>query len=165
MLDLASHFPVCDARISPPCPGMSECGILSAFTGRKLILGMSCTSNSTQRRPERSRVAMDPTGSFQPPLLPRFGRRDSRTHCSGTSRTFSCTDELTLAVKSHDGQHIDSPNCEIDGQKALATGDVVIKHATDPGLFKIVGRLDDQLVLSTGEKVRIYETEHVRCSR
>lgn len=59
-----------------------------------------------------------------------------------------------MTLQSHDGHYIDRPNCEIDGQRALATNDVVIPHPADPGLFKIVGRLDDQIVLSTGEKVR-----------
>ncbi|KAG6330526.1 hypothetical protein ID866_8564 [Astraeus odoratus] len=36
--------------------------------------------------------------------------------------------------------------------KGYATSDVFVAHPTVPGLYKIVGRLDDVLVLSSGEK-------------
>ena len=37
---------------------------------------------------------------------------------------------------------------------AYASSDLVIPHKTVPGLWKIVGRLDEQIILSNGEKVR-----------
>ena len=77
-------------------------------------------------------------------------------HTSSLRLSVLCPLRRTISEQcrqSHDGHHIDVPNCEWDGQIALATKDVVIRHPTDPDLFKIVGRLDDQLVLSTGEKV------------
>ena len=46
---------------------------------------------------------------------------------------------------------------EID---AYATSDLVIPHKTVPRLWKIVGRLDEQIILSNGEKVRFH---HILC--
>ncbi|EJD45598.1 acetyl-CoA synthetase-like protein [Auricularia subglabra TFB-10046 SS5] len=43
-------------------------------------------------------------------------------------------------------------NIEIDGVKGYTTADVVMRHPTDPNAFRIIGRVDDQIVLSTGEK-------------
>ncbi|EJD42004.1 acetyl-CoA synthetase-like protein [Auricularia subglabra TFB-10046 SS5] len=66
-----------------------------------------------------------------------------------------------LVVISHDGYHVDTPNCEVDGQPAIATKDVVVRHPTDPSLFRTVGRLDDQIVLSTGEKTNAIPLEAI----
>lgn len=38
--------------------------------------------------------------------------------------------------------------------RAYATNDLMEEHPRDPRLFKIYGRADDQIILSTGEKVR-----------
>ncbi|KAG8701413.1 hypothetical protein FRC08_004091 [Ceratobasidium sp. 394] len=43
-------------------------------------------------------------------------------------------------------------NCEIDGQPAYATKDLMVPHPTKPGLWRVIGRLDDQIVLANGEK-------------
>ena len=45
-------------------------------------------------------------------------------------------------------------NKTIDGIEAYATSDLICEHPTKPGLYKIHGRADDQIMLSTGEKVR-----------
>ena len=37
---------------------------------------------------------------------------------------------------------------------AFATNDLVAPHPTVPGLWKIIGRADEQIILSNGEKVR-----------
>lgn len=66
-----------------------------------------------------------------------------------------------LIVISHDGHHIDTPNCEVDGHPAIATKDVVVRHPSDPLLFRTVGRLDDQIVLSTGEKTNAIPLEAI----
>ncbi|QRV80473.1 acetyl-CoA synthetase-like protein [Ceratobasidium sp. AG-Ba] len=44
-------------------------------------------------------------------------------------------------------------NCEIDGKRAYDTKDLVVPHPTKKGLWKFVGRLDDQIILLNGEKV------------
>ncbi|KAH9943386.1 acetyl-CoA synthetase-like protein [Epithele typhae] len=43
-------------------------------------------------------------------------------------------------------------NTQINGRNAYATNDLVELHPTKPGLYKYYGRLDDQIVLSNGEK-------------
>ncbi|QRV95194.1 acetyl-CoA synthetase-like protein [Ceratobasidium sp. AG-Ba] len=44
-------------------------------------------------------------------------------------------------------------NTEIEGQPAYATKDLLVSHPTKPGLWKTIGRLDDQIVLANGEKI------------
>ncbi|QRV95000.1 AMP binding enzyme [Ceratobasidium sp. AG-Ba] len=44
-------------------------------------------------------------------------------------------------------------NCEIDGKRAYNTKDLVVPHPTNKGLWKFIGRLDDQIILLIGEKV------------
>jgi hypothetical protein len=43
-------------------------------------------------------------------------------------------------------------NVRIDGKDGYHTNDLVVEHPTKPGYFKIFGRTDDQIILSTGEK-------------
>ncbi|KAI5121945.1 hypothetical protein M0805_002017 [Coniferiporia weirii] len=43
-------------------------------------------------------------------------------------------------------------NTTVDGQEAYATSDLVTPHPTKKGYWKIVGRTDDQIMHSTGEK-------------
>ncbi|KAF9505928.1 hypothetical protein BS47DRAFT_1322053 [Hydnum rufescens UP504] len=43
-------------------------------------------------------------------------------------------------------------NIKIDGQDGYGTNDLIIPHPTKNGFYKIHGRLDDQIMLSTGEK-------------
>ena len=42
---------------------------------------------------------------------------------------------------------------EIDGRPAFETNDLMIEHPINPAYFKVLGRADDQIILSTGEKV------------
>ena len=44
-------------------------------------------------------------------------------------------------------------NTEIEGERGYSTGDLVIPHPTQPGYYKVFGRLDDQIMHSSGEKV------------
>ncbi|KZV99470.1 acetyl-CoA synthetase-like protein [Exidia glandulosa HHB12029] len=69
-----------------------------------------------------------------------------------------------LMVISHDGHYIDRPNLEINTHPALATNDIVARHPTNPMMFRIVGRLDDQLVHSTGEKTNANPLEAILAS-
>ncbi|TCD63228.1 putative NRPS-like protein biosynthetic cluster [Steccherinum ochraceum] len=43
-------------------------------------------------------------------------------------------------------------NSTIDGEPALAISDWVVRHPTKPGYFKILDRVDNQIIHSTGEK-------------
>jgi hypothetical protein len=44
-------------------------------------------------------------------------------------------------------------NTTINKRNAYAVGDLIVQHPTDPTRWKIYGRVDDQIMLSTGEKV------------
>ena len=44
-------------------------------------------------------------------------------------------------------------NCTIDGVDAFNTNDLFSQHPTNPNLWKIHGRVDDQITHSIGEKV------------
>ena len=43
-------------------------------------------------------------------------------------------------------------NSIFDGKPAYFTSDLLQQHPTKPHLFRVYGRADDQLMLSTGEK-------------
>ena len=45
-------------------------------------------------------------------------------------------------------------NTEIDGRRGYATNDLMEEHPVHKEYMKVVGRKDDQIMLSTGEKVR-----------
>ncbi|KAG8782782.1 hypothetical protein FRC12_020418 [Ceratobasidium sp. 428] len=44
-------------------------------------------------------------------------------------------------------------NAEIDGKPAYSTKDLVVPHPAKPELWRLVGRADDQITLSNGEKI------------
>ncbi|KAF7797380.1 hypothetical protein EIP86_008575 [Pleurotus ostreatoroseus] len=44
-------------------------------------------------------------------------------------------------------------NSELDGQPVYAVGDLLERHPTDPERWKVYGRKDDQIMLSTAENV------------
>ena len=41
----------------------------------------------------------------------------------------------------------------MNGRPAYASSDLLEEHPTNPNIYKVYGRADDQIVLSTGEKV------------
>ncbi|KAI0659473.1 acetyl-CoA synthetase-like protein [Cubamyces menziesii] len=43
-------------------------------------------------------------------------------------------------------------NTEMNGRPAYASSDLLEEHPTNPNIYKVYGRADDQIVLSTGEK-------------
>ncbi|QRV95150.1 AMP binding enzyme [Ceratobasidium sp. AG-Ba] len=53
------------------------------------------------------------------------------------------SETFTLPVSNH----------EIRGQRAYRTNDLAVQHPTKPGLWKLIGRADDQIVFLNGEKV------------
>ncbi|EJC99103.1 acetyl-CoA synthetase-like protein [Fomitiporia mediterranea MF3/22] len=56
---------------------------------------------------------------------------------------------VLLATESYTPSVI---NTEINGKQGFATNDLVMKHPTKEGYFRIIGRTDDQIMHSTGEK-------------
>ncbi|KAK0206816.1 hypothetical protein DFS33DRAFT_1273198 [Desarmillaria ectypa] len=46
-------------------------------------------------------------------------------------------------------------NTNVDGVDSFATSDIFIPHLTKPGHWKIIGRIDDQIMHNTGEKVGV----------
>lgn len=56
-------------------------------------------------------------------------------------------------------------NYHADGQSGYSTKDLVLLHPTKPELIKFVGRVDDQIVLSNGEKTNPVpmESEIIKC--
>jgi len=45
-------------------------------------------------------------------------------------------------------------NCEVRGLPSYATGDLVERHPVNPALWRLVGRKDDRIVHSTGDKTQ-----------
>ncbi|PSR72124.1 hypothetical protein PHLCEN_2v12004 [Hermanssonia centrifuga] len=62
----------------------------------------------------------------------------------------------TLKGLERDGWIPMSINTHVDGHNAFATKDLFVSHETKAGLWKIYGRADDQIILSTGEKPFTY---------
>ncbi len=60
---------------------------------------------------------------------------------------------LIKACKVHGNWRPAIVDTTIDGREAYATKDLFIPHPNKPGMWKIYGRADDQIMLSTGEKV------------
>ncbi|GJJ06091.1 putative NRPS-like protein biosynthetic cluster [Clathrus columnatus] len=52
-------------------------------------------------------------------------------------------------------------NTEIDGSPAYDSNDIVERHPVDPTLIRIVGRYDEQIMLSTGEKTNPVPLERI----
>ncbi|KIY53550.1 acetyl-CoA synthetase-like protein [Fistulina hepatica ATCC 64428] len=55
-------------------------------------------------------------------------------------------------VLDSESYHVAVKNVVYDDREGYATSDIVVPHPSKPGFWKLVGRLDDQIVLSTGEK-------------
>ena len=51
-------------------------------------------------------------------------------------------------------------NTKVNGVDGYATSDLVVPHPTRPGLWKLYGRRDDQIVLFNGEKVGYWIRRH-----
>ena len=67
--------------------------------------------------------------------------------------------ETASGSRPHDSQASDllNPcvhNRNVDGVDGFATSDVLEEHPSKKGFFRIIGRADDQIMHSTGEKVR-----------
>ena len=65
-----------------------------------------------------------------------------RPPCTNRERYKQSPPELPLPVT----------NTKVGDQDAYATSDLVAPHPTQPGLWKVVGRADEQIILSNGEK-------------
>ena len=67
-------------------------------------------------------------------------------------------------LAAHADCHLQSPpalplpkvNTKVGDFDGYATNDLVVPHPTISGMWKIVGRADEQIMLSNGEKVRHY---------
>ncbi|THG95287.1 hypothetical protein EW145_g7985, partial [Phellinidium pouzarii] len=58
--------------------------------------------------------------------------------------------ELVILATEHFRPNV--INAVVNGQEAFATGDIVSPHPTKEGYWKVIGRTDDQIMHSTGEK-------------
>ncbi|KAF7798293.1 hypothetical protein EIP86_009512 [Pleurotus ostreatoroseus] len=76
-----------------------------------------------------------------------------------------------LSLVAHDDWMPLVVNTKVDGKDAFSTNDLFIPHESKPGLWKIYGRSDDQIMLSTGEKTNpgpletmLLRDEHVQAA-
>ncbi|KAI0808043.1 acetyl-CoA synthetase-like protein [Fomes fomentarius] len=78
----------------------------------------------------------------------------------------------TIQVDAGDGKYeiivLSPPECplaatntKVNDRDAYATNDLVIPHPTRPGLWKLYGRRDDQIVLANGEKTNPLPLERI----
>ncbi|EKM50011.1 uncharacterized protein PHACADRAFT_130503 [Phanerochaete carnosa HHB-10118-sp] len=59
----------------------------------------------------------------------------------------------TYELVVYETDNYDLPVHNVPGERAYATSDLVEPHPTKPNLWRIVGRKDDVIILSTGEKI------------
>lgn len=71
---------------------------------------------------------------------------------SSTSIRFSARAHTFRALQSPPELPLPRTNTTVDGQDAYATSDIAVPHPSKSGLWRIVGRVDEQIVLSNGEK-------------
>ncbi|KAK1217855.1 hypothetical protein PQX77_019475 [Marasmius sp. AFHP31] len=86
---------------------------------------------------------------------------------------FQCSPQCTLRVLDQgDGTfhgiviptaQQESPfvKAELQGNEAFATGDLMIPHPTRKNYWKVIGRVDDQIMLSSGEVVHPVRLENI----
>src|SRR5712672_1000355 len=86
-----------------------------------------------------------------PPRIFASRRWDIRVG-SCCKRALSSSVACAEMFKDHELHHPVVTNTRVDGRNAYATSDLLEPHPTKPGLWKIFGRKDDQIMLSTGEK-------------
>ncbi|KAI9064759.1 acetyl-CoA synthetase-like protein [Trametes sanguinea] len=79
--------------------------------------------------------------------------------------------QYEVVVLSNPDMPLPITNIKIDGRDGYATNDLVEPHPTRPNYWKILGRADEQIILSNGEKTNPLPLEkivnsdpHVRCS-
>lgn len=60
--------------------------------------------------------------------------------------------------RSKDSQALSVVNSKFNGQDAYSTHDLFVPHPIKDGCWKLIGRSDDQITLSTGCKVRANAT-------
>ncbi|KIY43717.1 acetyl-CoA synthetase-like protein [Fistulina hepatica ATCC 64428] len=99
---------------------------------------------------------------FVTEYLPGKWRRWMSPLCRDVTHFKSLDDgTFELIVLSSPAYEIALLNTVVDGQDGYATKDVVEPHPTRQGLWRIVGRLDDQIMLSTGEKTNPGPLENI----
>lgn len=49
--------------------------------------------------------------------------------------------------------HLNVYNTDLDGVPAWNTNDIILRHPTNKDIYRFVGRSDDQIMLSSGQKV------------
>ncbi|KAH7925193.1 acetyl-CoA synthetase-like protein [Leucogyrophana mollusca] len=83
-------------------------------------------------------------------------------HCAAKFMpTGDDTYELVVVQESY--QELTLTNTEVDGKNAYATGDILVPHPTKPGLWKVLGRINDQIMLTTGDVLNPYYLEDTLC--
>jgi hypothetical protein len=64
-----------------------------------------------------------------------------------------CFRYSTFSIKSDKTYNPHVLNTTVDGTPGYATSDLIMRHPTETDRYCVYGRVDDQLMLSTGEKV------------
>ncbi|KAH9895864.1 hypothetical protein C8Q73DRAFT_729156 [Cubamyces lactineus] len=80
-------------------------------------------------------------------------------------------DKFEIVVPSRSENPLPVTNTKLNGGDAYATSDIVVRHPTDETLWKVLGRTDEQIILSNGENTNpvpleaiINDDPHVKAS-
>ncbi|KAJ8488944.1 hypothetical protein ONZ45_g13773 [Pleurotus djamor] len=68
-----------------------------------------------------------------------------------------------LVAMQNDIHYLPFKNTRVRGKESFATGDLLVPHPTRHGWWKVLGRTDDQIMLSTGEKTNPGPLEFILC--
>jgi hypothetical protein len=66
---------------------------------------------------------------------------------------------IVFQIKGENGYNPHVLNTTVDGRQGYATSDLIVRHPTESDRYCIYGRVDDQLALSTGEKVTLVDNQ------
>ncbi|KAF9259297.1 acetyl-CoA synthetase-like protein [Marasmius fiardii PR-910] len=67
-------------------------------------------------------------------------------------------------VVPHEKHGVSVLNTTFEGKESYATGDLLIPHPTRKDYYKVLGRADDQIMLSSGEVIHPVRPENIICS-
>ncbi|KAG2050383.1 putative aminoadipate reductase [Suillus hirtellus] len=132
-------------------------GPLAPKTGNTLVnagVKLSCRYGATEFGPNTCTIRNSVDQKFWDWV--RFGPNSKIRWAPQDDGTYECQ---VLTTSTHQVSVENLPDV-----KGYATSDVFIKHPTIEDLWKIVGRIDDNLVLSSGEKTVPAPMESIICA-
>ncbi|KAI0739414.1 acetyl-CoA synthetase-like protein [Daedaleopsis nitida] len=135
--------------------------VLSMKAMRGVLFGGAALNEEVGNALASAGVSLYPVyGCTEVGLINRFARPDPGMDwpywdlTPGTQAFFRPAGDNTYEVVVLSSVNLPLPktNTKVGDKDAYATSDLVVPHPSKPGLWKIIGRADEQIILSNGEK-------------